>query len=216
MRRRFAPWALIAGALWLGASLRAASPGPDAAPAADTAYRLPAWPHGGGSPDFRLTDVDGHGRTLADYHGRVVVLFFGFVRCPDACPAALYKLALVMKDLGAERTRVQVLFVTLDPQRDTPDVLRGYVRGFDPSFVALTGTVADVDAAAQRFFVQYARVRQGADYTIDHSAGLAVVDAGGRLRLLARGDASVPDLVHDLTLLAREPAGDSASAAAAR
>ena len=190
--------ALLAGfgaGLWATASRAGSGP---------AAFRLPQWPHGGALPDFELTDQDGRARTLADYRGRLVVVFFGFVHCPDVCPAALYRLALAMRTLGPLRADVQVLFVTLDPERDTAAALGPYVRAFDARFVGLTGSVEQVDAAASRFFVQYARVRRGADYAVDHSTLLYVIDRTGRLRLLGRSDGPTDDLLHDLKVLADE------------
>ena len=120
-----------------------------AAPADD--YRLTAWPPHAESPQFNLRDVGGRPRSLADFRGRVLVVFFGFTHCPDACPTELFKLALAMKQLGAVSDRIQVLFITLDPERDTPAVLESYVSAFDPRFVALTGTNSEIDAAAASF-----------------------------------------------------------------
>ncbi len=194
-RRLLALWALVAASF--GGLASAAD-----APAAPGAFRLPAWPAHVGSPDFRLVDVDGHRRTLASYRGRVVLVYFGFVGCPGPCPDTLFKLALVMKRLGPVRERVNVLFVTLDPERDTPDALRKYLGGFDRRFVALTGSGAEVDRAAERFFIQYARVAQAASYTIEHPSQTFVFDAAGRLRLVAGAEATVEDLAHDLAVLA--------------
>lgn len=149
-------------------------------------------------------DFEGRPRVLADYRGRIVVVFFGFVRCPDACPAELFKLALVMKKLGPSAKRVQVLFITLDPERDTPSVLKDYVGAFDPRFVGLTGTPAQIDRAAASFFVQYARVAVGSDYTIDHSTATFVLDGSGRLRLVGALNSSVDDFTHDVIALATE------------
>ena len=171
-----------------------------AAPA--TNFKLSVWPQRARSPSFELIDAAGRVRRLGDYRGRIVVLFFGFVRCPDVCPAELFKLSLVMKKLGALSERVQVLFVTLDPDRDTRAVLQGYVAAFDPRFVGLTGTTAQIDAAAANFFVEYARVGAGADYTIDHSSSTFVLDASGRLRLVGAVTAGVDDYAHDLAALA--------------
>jgi protein SCO1/2 len=169
-------------------------------------YRLAAWPPHAESPQLNLTDASGGPRSLADFRGRVVVVFFGFVHCPDACPTELFKLALVMKKLGALRDRIQVLFITLDPERDTPAVLKSYVSAFDPRIVALTGTTAQIDAAAASFFVQYARVGSGADYTIDHSTSTYVIDAAGRLRLIGGMKTTAGDYAHDLSALAEEAA----------
>lgn len=167
-------------------------------------YRLTVWPQRANSPQFTLVDFDGRPRTLADYRGRVLVVYFGFARCPDVCPAGLLKLALVMKKLGPLASRIQVLFITLDPEYDTPGILKSYVTGFDSRFVGLRGTPAQIDAAASSFFVQHARVRRGADYTVDHSSQTYVLDAKGRLRLLGKMDTGVEDFVHDLTALAAE------------
>jgi protein SCO1/2 len=173
-------------------------------PAASLPYRLAAWPRRAQSPDFKLVDAGGRARTLADYRGRVVVLFFGFVHCPDVCPAELFKLSAVMKQLGPLADRVQVLFVTLDPARDTRKLLNGYVKAFDARFVGLTGTVPQVDAAANHFFVEYAKVGTGADYTLDHSTSTFLLDASGRLRLVGAMNTSIDNYVHDLTALASE------------
>jgi len=167
-------------------------------------YRLTEWPRGARQPSLSLVDADGRQRTLGDYRGRVVVLFFGYLRCPNACPAELFKLALVMKQLGAIRDRVQVLFVTLDPERDTPQLLRGYVTAFDPKFVGLTGTPAQIAQAAATFSVAYEKVNLGDDYSIDHSTATYVLDADGRVRLLGAMDTTVGDFAHDLTALATE------------
>lgn len=168
------------------------------------AYRLASWPPHAATPDFALVDAEGRSRRLADYRGRTVVLFFGFVRCPDACPAELFKLALVMKRLGSAAARVQVLFVTLDPARDTRRVLKTYVTAFDPRFVGLTGSASQIDRAAANFYVEYARVPTAAEYTIDHSTSTFVLDDGGRLRLVGTAGAGVDDYAHDLELLVEE------------
>jgi protein SCO1/2 len=179
----------------------AASAGPDARP---SGYRLALWPQHAASPNFKLVDFDGRPRTLADYRGRVLVIFFGFVRCPDACPAELFKLGLVMNQLGPTARHVQVLFVTLDPQRDTQALLKNYVTAFDPRFIGLSGTVTQIDQAASSFHVEYARVGVGADYTIDHSTSTFVLDATGRLRLVGAANTSIGDFAHDLAALAAE------------
>ncbi len=188
-------------ALAVGALLVAAWSLSGAAPAG---YRLTVWPPHAATPDFALVDADGRARTLADYRGQVVVLFFGFVHCPDVCPAELFKLALVMKQLGSAATHVQVLFVTLDPVRDTRKVLKEYVTAFDPRFVGLTGTNAQIDRAAANFYVEYAKVPTGAGYTIDHSTSTFVLDTAGRLRLVGTTGAAVADYAHDLKRLAAE------------
>jgi protein SCO1 len=185
--------------------LGTANPPPaTAVPPPPAGFRLAVWPQRAESPSLRLHDFDGRERELADYRGRVLVIFFGFVRCPDACPAELFKLALAMKRLGPLSERMQVLFVTLDPERDTAQVLKSYVTAFDPRFVGLTGSSADIDRAAMSFYVEYARVARGADYSIDHSTSTFVLDARGRLRLVGTLDATVDDWVHDLAAVAAE------------
>ena len=154
------------------------------------------------SPDFRLRDQDDRVRSLQDYRGRVVLMFFGFLRCPDACPAEMLKYELMMRQLGTARDRVQVLFVTLDPERDTPLELKTYVHAFDPSFIGLTGDPAQIDEAAKGFNVQYARVAVGRDYTINHSTATYVFDRAGHLRLLGSSSTTVADFTHDVAILA--------------
>jgi len=186
--------AILAGISWAALAASAAQPN-----------RLAAWPQGARPPAFNLVDADGVSRTLSDYRGQIVVIFFGFLHCPDACPAELLKLALVMKQLGPVAAHVQVLFITLDPQRDTPALLKRYVAAFDSRFIGLTGTTAQVDQAASSFNVQYARVPSESDYTIDHSTATFVLDGSGRLRLIGAITSPVADFVHDITALATGP-----------
>ncbi len=169
--------------------------------AADT-FRLDEWPASMPATDFHLIDTDSRPRSLSDYRGKVTLIFFGFTHCPDVCPAALAKLALVMKQLGALADKVQVLFVTLDPERDTPAALKSYVTYFDPRFVGLTGSNAQINAAAAGFSVHYAKVVRGNDYSIDHSTGVYVCDAAGRLRLVGNTATAAADWTHDIGLLA--------------
>lgn len=168
---------------------------------ADT-FRLEEWPASMPAPDFHLLDTDATPRRLSDYRGKVTITFFGFTHCPDVCPTALMKLALVMKQLGSLADKVQVLFVTLDPDRDTPAELKSYVAFFDPRFVGLTGSNAQIYAAATSFSVHYAKVGRGSDYSIDHSTGVYVCDTTGRLRLVGNLDTRVADWTHDIGLLA--------------
>ena len=167
-------------------------------------HSLAVWPQGTASPTFNLVDTEGAPRTLHDYHGKVVVIFFGFLHCPDACPAGLFKLAQVMKQLGPAAAHVQVLFITLDPERDTPASLKSYVSAFDPRFIGLTGTSTQVDQAASAFNVQYARVPLANDYTIDHSSAIYVFDDTGHLRLVGAEKSPIADLVHDISALAQK------------
>lgn len=165
-------------------------------------YRLAVWPPHAESPQFNLRDVGGQPRSLADFRGRILVVVFGFTHCPDACPTELFKLALAMKQLGGVSDRIQVLFITLDPERDTSAVLKSYVSAFDPRFVALTGTNSEIGAAAASFFVQFAKVGAGADYSIDHSTATYLIDAAGRLRLIGGLKTTGGDYAHDLSVLA--------------
>ncbi|HQR56923.1 MAG TPA: SCO family protein [Burkholderiaceae bacterium] len=153
--------------------------------------------------DFALESAGGGQRKLADYRGKVVVIFFGFTQCPDVCPTTLSDLAEVRKRLGADAERLQVIFVTIDPERDTPAVLAQYVPGFDPSFVALYGTPEQTAATAKEFKIFYQKVpgSTATSYTMDHTAGSYVIDRDGRVRLFIRHGASVDDIVSDLRKL---------------
>lgn len=150
-----------------------------------------------------LTDHTGAPRTLADWKGKAVVLFFGFTQCPDVCPTTLATMADVMKRLGPLADRVQVVFVTVDPQRDTPAVLGPYVTAFDPRFVGLYGDAAATAKAAREFKVFYQKVpgKTEGTYTIDHTAASYIVDAQGRLRLYVRHQMPAEDIAADLRLL---------------
>jgi protein SCO1/2 len=152
-----------------------------------------------------LTDHNGNPRTLADFKGKVVVLFFGFTHCPDACPTTMMELAKVSKELGPDAQRMQVLFVTVDPERDTAEVLRQYVPSFGPSFLGLFGTPEETSRAAKEFKVYFQKQPQpGGSYTMDHSAGTFVLDAQGRLRLFAQYGAGAQPLLHDIRVLLAE------------
>ena len=150
-----------------------------------------------------LTGHDGKPRTLADFRGKLVVLSFGYTHCPDVCPTTLADTAAALKQLGAAAARVQVLFVTVDPERDTPALLAQYVPAFDPSFLGLTGDAAAIEKAAKEFKIFYEK-RPGAApgaYTVDHSAQSYVLDREGRLRLIERNDRLAQDLAEDLRAL---------------
>lgn len=158
--------------------------------------------------DFHLVDPTGNLRSLADYRGKVVMLFFGYTNCPDECPATLAKMAQVVDRLGADGKRVQGLFVAVDPARDTPQVLARFVASFHPTFVGLTADPASIAATARDFKVYFAAQPPGPDggYTVDHSSGIFVFDARGRLRILMSQAIGVDAMVHDLRLLVREAA----------
>ncbi len=152
---------------------------------------------------LNLTDQHGQPRTLADFKGKVVVVFFGFTQCPDVCPGTMSELALVKKALGADGDRVQGVFVTVDPDRDTPEVLKAYMASFDPSFVALRGNAEQTAAAAKEFKVYFNKVPGKTDtsYTMDHTAGSFVFDTEGRVRLFERHGAGPDALRSDLQQL---------------
>ncbi len=138
--------------------------------------------------NFQLTDHTGQPRSLADYRGKVVLVFFGFTQCPDVCPTTLAEMADLKKQLGADGDKLQVVFVTVDPERDTQDVLAGFVPAFDPSFVGLRGSAEQTAQIAKDFkiFVQKVAAKDGKSYSIDHTAGSYLFDQQGRLRLFVR------------------------------
>jgi len=154
---------------------------------------------------LELTDHNGQRRTLADYKGKVVVLFFGYTQCPDVCPVTLAEMAKVAQDLGADAARLQVLFVTLDPERDTRDVLKRYVPQFNPSFIGLYGDAEATARTAKEFKIYFQKkpLEKGGSYTVDHSAGSYILDQQGRLRLFAQYGAGAPALLNDIRLLLR-------------
>ena len=175
---------------------------------------------GADAPKFRSTDItgadfgkelsltghDGRPRTLADFTGKAVVLSFGYTHCPDICPTTLVDMAGVVKALGKDAGRVQVIFVTVDPERDTPEVLAKYVPAFNPGFLGLSGDVAATQRAAKEFRIFYEKRPGNAPgaYTLDHSGQSYVLDPQGRLRLFVRHDRIAQDLVEDLRTLLRD------------
>lgn len=185
--------------LWAATSWRSASV--DSTP---PAFKLSTLPSEGTAPDFLLRDGSGKPQSLAKYRGRIVVMFFGFTRCPDVCPTELFKLTQVMQALGDEAERVQVLFVTLDPERDTPALMQSYTAAFDARFIGLTGTRAEIDKVAADYFVAHAKAGPPDSYVIDHSTSTYLIDAAGRLRLLGKMDTSVEAFTHDIRLLLRD------------
>ena len=152
---------------------------------------------------FTLADADGRQRTLADFKGKVVVMFFGYAQCPDVCPTTMTEMAQVKQQLGSDGDKLQVLFVTVDPERDTPAVMKAYMGAFDPAFVALIPTPEQLAALAKDYKVYYKKVdgKTPSSYSMDHSAASFVYDTEGRLRLYARYGAGVPAMVSDLRAL---------------
>jgi protein SCO1/2 len=153
-----------------------------------------------------LTDADGQARTLADFKGRVVVVFFGYTQCPDVCPTTMAELAEVKRDLGADGARVQGIFVTVDPERDTAALLKAYVANFGPDLIGLRGSVEEVQAVAKEFKVFFAKVpgKTATSYTVDHTAGSYVFDTQGRVRLFTRYGSGAQALKDDLKILLAE------------
>ena len=153
--------------------------------------------------DFHLTDADGKPHSLADYRGKLVVMFFGYTQCPDVCPTTMSDLKSVMQRLGPDADRVQVLFVTLDPERDKPALLAQYVPAFDRRFVGLYGDEATTARTAKEFKIFYQRVPgpTPTSYTLDHTAGTYVFDTQGRIRLFLRQGQSASSITHDLKQL---------------
>ena len=153
-----------------------------------------------GSGDFELTAHTGSRMKAADFRGKVVVMFFGFTHCPDVCPPTMAKLAVLMQRLGDDARRVQVLFVTVDPKNDTVKQLAGFVPQFNPSFIGLTGTDKEIAAVAAEYKVAYGQNPKNPTL-VDHSTGILIKDAKGKLRLLVKNDVPVEDLEHDVRLL---------------
>lgn len=153
--------------------------------------------------NFSLPDHNGVTRTLADFKGKVVVVFFGFAQCPDVCPTTMVELAEIKKLLGKQGDRLQGIFITVDPERDTPQVLKAYMENFDPSFLALRGTPEQTAATAKQFKIYYKKVdgKTPGSYTMDHSAGSYIYDPQGRVRLFTRYGSGAANLASDIELL---------------
>jgi protein SCO1/2 len=153
--------------------------------------------------DFSLTDNNGNKRTLADFRGKVVLVFFGYTQCPDVCPTTMADMAQVRAKLGSLGDKLQIVFVTVDPERDTQALLAQYIPSFDPSFIGLYGTADDIARTAKEFKVIYQKVpgKTPSSYTIDHSAGSYVFDPQGRVRLFVRHSQSIDSIVDDVKRL---------------
>jgi protein SCO1/2 len=154
---------------------------------------------------LELADHTGKVRRLEDWRGKAVVLFFGFTHCPDVCPTTLADIAQALKALGPDAERVQVLMVSVDPERDTPQSLAKYVTAFDPRFLGLRGDLDATKKVAAEFKIYFEKRKSGDSYTIDHSAQSYVIDPQGRLRLLVRHDRIAQDLAPDLRAILGEP-----------
>ena len=154
--------------------------------------------------DFQLTDFNGQPRTLADYKGKVVVLFFGYTQCPDVCPTTMAELAEAKKLLGADGDKLQGIFISVDPERDTPEVLKAYMGSFDPTFVALYADSPEKLAATGKSFKVYFKRVDGktpTSYTMDHTAASYVYDQKGQLRLYTRYGSGAQALADDVKKL---------------
>jgi protein SCO1/2 len=179
---------------------------PLAAPTAHAAHAAPAYTGidiTGSSigPDFRLSDSGGKPVSLRDYRGKYVLLFFGFTQCPDVCPTALSRAVEIKRLLGSDGDKLQVLFVTVDPERDTAALLAEYMRAFDPGFVGLRGDARQTAQAAKDFKVFYRKVPSGSSYTMDHTAITYVIDAAGKIRLAFKHEQTAQQCAADLKLL---------------
>ena len=156
--------------------------------------------------DLQLTDPSGQLRSLKDFRGKVVVMFFGYTQCPDVCPTSLQELAEAKRLLGPEGERLQGVFVTIDPERDTPELLKAYMANFDPSFIALRGTPEQTAAVAKEFKIYYKKVegKTPTSYTMDHSAGSYIFDPAGHVRVFHRYGSGAQALADDVRTLLRE------------
>jgi protein SCO1/2 len=152
---------------------------------------------------FSLTDHNGQPRSVRDFAGKVVVVFFGYTQCPDACPTTMAELAEVKKLLGKDGERLQAVFITVDPERDTPEVLKAYMTNFDPTFLALIPSTAALPALAKDFKVYYKKVegQTPTSYSMDHTAGSYIYDPRGKLRLYTRYGSGPAALAADIALL---------------
>jgi protein SCO1/2 len=150
---------------------------------------------------FSLTDPDGRERALAEFRGKYVMIFFGYTQCPDVCPTALARAVEVRKKLGADAGRLQVIFITVDPERDTPAMLKNYTRLFDEGFLALSGDLEKTREVAKEFRVVYEKVPTGSSYAMDHTAITYVIDDKGRLRLGMRHSQTADEYAADLQTL---------------
>lgn len=162
------------------------------------------WQHP--NPDFHLKDVNGEARSLADYRGKVAIVFFGYTHCPEVCPTTLSDLARAMKQLGPDAKKVQVIFITLDPARDKPEVLAKFVPYFDSSFIGLYGDQQATDAAAKSFGVSYRKhMEKDGSYTIDHTDSTYLIGKTGKPLWMSRYQQRTDYLVADIRRLINVP-----------
>jgi protein SCO1/2 len=159
-----------------------------------------------------LPDVDGKVRDLADFRGKLSLVFFGYTQCPDVCPTTMLELAEAKKALGADGALVQGVFITIDPERDTAEVLKAYVGNFGPDFIGLRGSAQQIAEAAKEFKIFYAKVpgKLPGSYTMDHTAGAYIFDRTPRVRLFTRYGAGAQALTEDLRRLISEKPAEKA------
>ncbi len=193
--KRFTRWGVLAASL---ATLAACSPSAKAPVFQGIDVTGAAY-----AKDFPLPDQDGKVRSIKDFAGKVVVVFFGYTQCPDVCPTTMSELAEVKRSLGADGDRLQGIFVTVDPERDTPTVLKAYMANFDPTFVGLTGTEEQLAAVAKDFKIYFKKVdgKTPTSYTMDHSAGSYIYDPKGNLRIYSRYGSGAQALQSDVKAL---------------
>lgn len=153
--------------------------------------------------DLDMIDDSGKPRTIDDYKGKVAVVFFGFTQCPDVCPTAMAELAQTMELLGSDAAKVQVLMISVDPARDTPEILSAYVKAFNPAFVGLTGTEEQLGKTAKSFKAYYAKSSGGTaeQYSMDHASSFYILDKDGEARVLVSGNAAAKDIASDIKQL---------------
>ena len=156
--------------------------------------------------DFLLADQFGQQRALKDFAGKIVVVFFGFTQCPDVCPTSMLELAEIKRSLGADGDKLQAILITVDPERDTPELLKAYLGNFDPTFIALRPTMQQLPEVAKDFKVYYKKVagKTPGSYSMDHSAGSYVYDTRGRIRLYNRYGTGPDGLTTDIRLLLKD------------
>ena len=203
MNKRNALKAIVVAVAWAGVTMAAGIGISGCSEVAKPTFNAVDMTGAGYAKNFSLTDADGKVRTLADFKGKVVVLFFGYAQCPDVCPTTMTEMAQVKQALGVDADKLQVLFVTVDPARDTPTVMKAYMGAFDPSFIALIPTPEQLAATAKDFKAYYKKVdgTTPTSYSMDHSAASYLYDPQGRLRLYARFGMGVPAMVADVKSL---------------
>jgi protein SCO1/2 len=152
-------------------------------------------------PDYQLSYSDGKPASLRDFKGKYVMLFFGFTQCPDVCPTTLARASEIKRLLGADGDKLQVVFVTVDPERDTGPLLAEYMRAFDPTFVAVRGNLEQTAKAAKDFKIFYRKVPSGSSYTMDHTALTYLFDANGKIRLAVKHEQTAQQVAADVRLL---------------